>query len=384
MAGIGWWVNPSIVAPIAVAGLLGLRAFSVRQWRGYTLVAVGFMLGSLPWWLYNLRHNWEALVYLFNGYGTPGGASFTALDRTLGVLGLGLPTLYGLREPTAPGLPLAPENLLILPLLLALLLDFLVTLRPRLRWGLTARLRAEGWVWLVFGVFVAIFMVSSFFDATGRYLMPLWTPASIGLALGIDRLRRFGPAVAAVALGLLLAFQAGTIVRLTQSEDGLQFQLAEELRIPTCYDVPLIDFLTENGYAHGYASYWTAYRIAFRSHEQVIFDSILPYIEEQIGADANRYPPYIDEVAKAERVVWITQNFPALDRAIEAALAEAGVRYRTRDFGPYHVYYDLSQRVSPRELGFGATSSRPTNANRDGMPAISALYHVDCCETVAR
>lgn len=349
-AGVGWWVNPSIVTAIAAAGLLGLRAFSTRHWRGYALAAVGFVLGGWPWWLYNLRHEWEALAYLFDGYGTPGGASFTALDRALGMLGLGLPTLYGLREPAAPGFPLALENLLILPLLLALLVDFLSTLRPRVRQGMTARLRAEGWVWLVFGVFAAIFVVSSFFDATGRYLMPLWTPASIGLALGIDRLRRFGPAMAAGALGLLLAFQAGTVVRLTQSGDGLQFQLNEELRIPARYDAPLIDFLTENGYTHGYASFWTAYRIAFLSHEKVIFDSILPYMAEQAGADANRYPPYVTEVAQAERVVWITQNFPALDRAVEAALAEADVRYRTRDFGPYRVYYDFSQRVSPREF----------------------------------
>jgi len=49
-------------------------------------------------------------------------------------------------------------------------------------------------------------------------------------------------------------------------------------------------------------------------------------------------------------VVWITQNFPALDRAIETALAEAGVRYQIRDIGPYRVYYDFSERVSPREL----------------------------------
>ena len=176
-----------------------------------------------------------------------------------------------------------------------------------------------------------------------------WAVVS-GLALGIDRLRRFGPAVSAGALALLLAFQVGTIVRLTQSERGLQFQLVERLQIPTRYDAPLIDFLTENGYTHGYASYWTAYRIAFRSHEQVVLDSILPYMDELVGVDTNRYPPYVEAVAAADRVVWITQNYPALDRAIEAALAEAGVRYRVRDFGPYRVYYDLSRRISPRDV----------------------------------
>jgi len=349
-AGVGWWTNPSIITALAVAGLLGLRYFSARRWFVYALAGAAFVIGSLPWWLYNLRHDWEALAYLFNGYGAPGGASFTAGERALGLIGLGLPALYGLREPAAAGFPLSLESLLILPLLLALLLDFLITLPRRLRREPTVRLRAEGWVWLVFGVFALIFLVSSFFDATGRYQMPLWTPASIGLALGIDRLRRFGPALSAIALGLLLAFQGGTLVRLTQSADGLQFQLAEQLRVPARYDAPLIAFLADEGYTHGYASFWTAYRIAFRSHERVIFDSILPYMEQQVGADANRYPPYVEATAEAGRVVWITQNFPALDRAIEAALAEIEVRYRVRDFGPYRVYYDFARRVSPREV----------------------------------
>jgi len=349
-AGIGWWSMGAIITAIAVAGLLILRHFSLRHWRGYALAVAGFLLGSLPWWLYNFQHEWEALRFLFTGYGTPGGATFSVVDRALGLLGLGLPTLYGLREPAAQGFPLTVENLLILPLLLILLIDFLLTLPKRLRQRPTVRLRAEGWVWLSFGVFLVIFLLSSFFDTTGRYLLPLWAPASIGLALGIDRLRRFGPAVSAGALALLLAFQVGTIVRLTQSERGLQFQLVERLQIPARYDAPLIDFLTENGYTRGYASYWTAYRIAFRSHERIILDSILPYMDEVVGVDTNRYPPYVEAVAQAERVVWITQNYPALDRAIERTLAEARVRYRVRDFGPYRVYYDLSRHISPRDV----------------------------------
>lgn len=349
-AGTGWWVNPSVVTSLAVAGVLGLRYLSLRHWRGYVLAGVAFLLGSLPWWVYNLRHDWEAMAYLFHGYIGPDGEPFPLSERLLGLVGLGLPALYGLREPTAPGFPLSVQALIALPLYLFLLIDFVFQLPRRLRHRPDARLRAEGWVWLVFGVFTVVFLVSSFFDTTGRYLMPVWVPAMIGVALAIDRLRRFGPLVAAIALGLLLAFQAGTLVHLTQSGDGLQFQLEAQLQTPARYDDELLAFLDAEGYSHGYASYWTAYRLIFRAHERVLFDSFLPYSEAQIGVDANRYPPYIEAVAQAERVVWITQNFPALDRAIEATLAEAGVRYQIRDFGPYRVYYDFSERVSPREL----------------------------------
>src|SRR5690606_12013375 len=96
-AGVGWWVNPSIVTAIAAAGLLGLRAFSARHWRGYALAAAGFVLGGWPWWLYNLPHECEALAYLFDGYGMSCGASFTPLDWWFEMLELGLLTRFGLR-----------------------------------------------------------------------------------------------------------------------------------------------------------------------------------------------------------------------------------------------------------------------------------------------
>ena len=48
-AGIGWWSMGSIITAMAVAGLLILRHFSPKYWRGYALAAAGFLLGSLPW-----------------------------------------------------------------------------------------------------------------------------------------------------------------------------------------------------------------------------------------------------------------------------------------------------------------------------------------------
>ena len=144
VAGLGWWTNSAIITALAVAGVLGLRHFSLKLWPHYILAAAGFILGSLPWWVYNLRHDWEALLYLFTGYGSPLSASISVGDRALGLLGLGLPALYGLREPAAQGFPLTVENLLLLPLLLILLIDFLLTLPERLRKRPTVRLRAEG------------------------------------------------------------------------------------------------------------------------------------------------------------------------------------------------------------------------------------------------
>jgi hypothetical protein len=127
--------------------------------------------------------------------------------------------------------------------------------------------------------------------------------------------------------------------------------LVVSLRVAAAYDQLLLDFLAEEGYAHGYAGYWTSYRLTFRSGEAVIFDTSLPHEDKGHPANSNRYPPYVARVAAAERVVWITQNFPPLDALLDREFAARGITYQMRGFGPYRVYYDFSARIAPSELG---------------------------------
>ncbi|MBP8973790.1 MAG: glycosyltransferase family 39 protein, partial [Anaerolineae bacterium] len=394
-AGIGWWVNAAIIVSIGVAGLVGLRTLTRRPWRGYALCAAAFLLGSAPWWLYNLGHDWASLDFLLGGFGhAPDADPVSRGEALVALIGLGLPALYGLRLPWEAGFALGAGTFVAALVYAALVTDWLAGSLARLRalphprpaltrlaapsppaergqaerseaggevnsappsrgkgrgWG--AYDPARRWVWMVFGVFAAVFLLSPFTDATGRYLLPLWVPAAMGVALGLDRLRRAGKIVAAGALAALLAAQAGTVIRAAQTETGLTPQLVEALRVPARYDGPLLDFLAAEGYAHGYAAYWTSFRLIFRSGEALILDTALPYDAQGNRPVTDRYPPYRAQVEAAARVVWITQNFPALDARIAAGLGAAGVSYQTRDFGPYRVYYDFSRRVSPRDFG---------------------------------
>ena len=397
-AGIGWWVNAVIIVSIGVAGLVGLRTLSRRPWRGYALCAATFLLGSAPWWLYNLSHDWASLDFLLGGFGhAPDADPVSRGEASVALIGLGLPALYGLRLPWEAGLVLGAGAFAAALVYVALVTDWLAGSLARLRAlphprsartrlaapspcmerGQAERSEAGGevnrasparrWVWTVFGVFAAVFLLSPFSDATGRYLLPLWVPAAIGVALGLDRLRRAGRMIAAAALLALLAAQAGTVIRAAQTETGLTPQLVEALRVPARYDEPLLDFLAAEGTAHGYAAYWTSFRLIFRSGEALILDTALPYDAQGYRPVTDRYPPYRAQVEAAGHVVWITQNFLALDARIAAELGAAGVSYRTRDFGPYRVYYDFSRRVSPRDFGldsaepFGSTEGNPAS-----------------------
>ena len=357
--GVGWWVNGAIVTVCLAVGVSGLRRASIKHWRAYALAGLAFLLGSSPWWLHNFQHDWQALKFLTGGFGSvPGQEPVSPLEGAAGLLILGFPAIYGLRHPWAGGytltLGLALAGLVYLLLATEMFTDLYARARYRRRDRQAAtptpQEHTRRWLWSVFGAFTLIFVFSSFSDSTGRYLMPVWVPAALGVALGLERLRRAGWMLAAVALGVLLTFQAAFVIVAAQTEKGLQPQLVGRLQTPAQYDAPLLDFLATEGYTHGYASYWSTYRLVFRSGETLILDTALPHDESGFKPGGNRYPPYREQVEAAEQVVWITQAFPELDAQIENRLAHAEITYRTHDFGPYRIYYAFSEQVAPADL----------------------------------
>lgn len=356
LTGVGWWTNGAIVTPALVVVVLGVRYRAWRNWRGVLLAAALFVLGSAPWWVYNLHHDWAALDFLVGGYGAGGVVeTLSPLESLVALLLLGLPALYGLRLPWEAGFALTPWTLLAGLVYLALVADLIAGWIARRSSQFTPEpddiRRARGWVWLAFGVFAVVFVFSSFADATGRYLIPLWVPAAIGVALGLDRVYRRSRTLAVAGLLILLAAQAITVIDAARTPTGLQPQLVARLQIPRGHDQDVIDFLRARDYAHGYAGYWTAYRLTFKAHEDVILDPALPHEAKTVIGDNRRYEPYADAVNAAERVVWITQNFPELDALIVRKLAARDIAYAVRDFGPYRVYYDFSERVAPVDIG---------------------------------
>ena len=93
LAGLGFWSHMLILAAILTAGavlLAGLkrRAFSLPVWAGVP----GFLLGSLPFWLWNARHGWRSFDMASSfGESSPGierGLKLFWGPRLLGMLDL--------------------------------------------------------------------------------------------------------------------------------------------------------------------------------------------------------------------------------------------------------------------------------------------------------
>jgi hypothetical protein len=359
--GLGWWTFGGIATPIGVVGLLGLRYFSLSRWRLYLLAAALFLIGSFPWWLYNFNHDWVAANVLFSGEFPEGFEPLPIWKKVVAYLFLGLPSLYGLRLPWEPNIQLsllAGTVILIYWLLVTeAIARAWVYWRNRPSLSLPMELKAIHWVWLCVVVISLIFVLSPFEDVSGRYFLPIWIPATTGLALGLLGLGKWEKSLPALALSLMLAFQGMVVLKAVHSDTGIEYQEETQFRVPERQDQALMDFLEAEGYTRGYASYWTSFRIMYLSGEKIILDTSLPHDKRGYTTGQNRYPAYVDMVAEAEKVVWITQANPKLDRTIESLLGLRGITYQIRDIGTYRVYYNFSERVSPVEFGLNVPST---------------------------
>ena len=72
----------------------------------------------------------------------------------------------------------------------------------------------------------------------------------------------------------------------------------------------------------------------------------------QVSIRYDRYKPYDAIVERAPNVAYITIRFPELDDFLRSGFARLNITWQEKIIGDYHVYYDLSQKVTPQDLGF--------------------------------
>ncbi|MBL8153246.1 MAG: glycosyltransferase family 39 protein, partial [Anaerolineae bacterium] len=268
VAGIGWWAHGLIVIYALPVGLLIL----LKLWRSpnrtgmipYLLVGLGgFVIGSAPWWSFDLATGGAAMSTFLRSQqtGTFAGIGIDYVppgQRAVGLVILGIPALMGMRFPWSVEY-FAPTLGVVVLGLCAMAVWRGVRRGDALAEG--GRLLTVG----MLGGFAVIFVASSFgADPTGRYLLPLNLPLAIlvgGLVDAIarsERLRspaaRWGLAVA-VGLGVIIYQAAGQMAAGSQPP-GFTTQFDPISHLPNDFDAELIDFLEANDLQHGYTNYW--------------------------------------------------------------------------------------------------------------------------------
>jgi 4-amino-4-deoxy-L-arabinose transferase-like glycosyltransferase len=361
LSGLGWWTNGLIITAIIPVGLV-LLWHIIRGGRariGASLMPIGtatvcFVIGSAPWWAFNLENDWAALRFYLPG-GTPeafAGGDVPPLppaERLIGLFLLGLPAVIGLRYPWSPAYLTEPPLMAGLALAaLALVIAALVRL-ARGRTPPHTDGRALLLITLLF--FTVLFTLSRFStDPTGRYFLPL----ALTLAVMIGAFAAALPRAAAVGvMAIVLAFNTvGLIGAVRENPPGLTTQFNLDTHLPNDDDAALIAWLTERGLTRGYAHYWITFRLAFLSDERLIFRAALPY-KRDLGYTPrdDRHPPYVEAVEEAradgEPLAVITGALPEVRAWLEDWLDGQGITYVRDEVGIYAVYHSFTPGLPP-------------------------------------
>lgn len=309
-AGIAWWVTQLAAVFFLAAGLVLLWALRVRLLiRGLTASLPAFLLGSLPWWLWNATHHWGSLDF---------GGPATRIPLREGLAHFHVMFLRALE--------LGPCDSWIgylrLSLAIALAACFagalLVDLLSRRHSG-TILFRAAAPLLLL--CMLLLYSTSSFSRLnTTRYLLPVFPAVALILALGSDwLLQRFRLPWGLLALVLVIPPH---ILLLPRLFDGVpaaraQWELADRLGHETlglCDGAFAGDLLT---------THW----LNFASREQVCVASL----------PLERYAPYARRVELSNRRAYLN-NFGNLDAFIAGT---AGSR-RQLTLETLRVDYDLA------------------------------------------
>jgi hypothetical protein len=272
-AGIGFWSHLLSLPAAAAVGLAFLLCLRGRAWRGRILLPtmLGFLAGSLPFWLWNVRHGWPSLGMSDAVAATPGSAL-----HALGLLAANRLLEFLAAADVSPwwsAAVVAAHLLLVIPAWSAWRAARGATAGPDLRPDLVM-------VAAYLALLTLCFAVTPQYTAfrTPRYLLPL-VPVLAWLAgVGCTRASRRSLRAAALAgLAATLAWQTARlpdVVRLNRRAAGRTALMRAAGRA-----------LQERGVTAAYASY-VLYAINPLSDEKVICSD--PKIE--------RYPPYAGRI----------------------------------------------------------------------------------------
>lgn len=238
VVGIAWWTSPIAFFSIGPAVLVGL----VQRrdlWPDLRITIIPFVLGGIPWWVFNLLKGFSSLE-------SPAETTTSFGDRLEGLVTVMVPMLTGLRQPFSADWVLGTA-------VAAVVLSAVVVAA----W----RLRDRSWIPVVVIVgypLVAAVSATSEYVGEPRYGY-LLAPIIALLVGGVSTRSPIASALVPVTLFVTTAFGVGALTDL-----GVERRLDNyDLAPPDT--APLINELEARGVDVLYAEYWLAYRITFES-----------------------------------------------------------------------------------------------------------------------
>jgi hypothetical protein len=316
VTGLAWWTNPQllyIALPIAFVVVAPL----LRQRRAIGFLAIGFLVGALPWLWHNVASGWPSLHPPPQQTTAPNGY----IDH-LRVFGkLQLPMALGLRGAFTTSWVLGVVGKALYLLVLLAGAAFVVVARRRhvaLRLMLVA-------LPLVYAIWTF-----SWFAAFPRYATYFLPALSLALALAFTA-RSWAVLPATAAVVALSMTGMSTLSGVSTGPAGPDVPLASM--------GPLIRSLEQLDVKHAYANYWIAYRLTYESNERVVLTD----------PASVRYPPYDRAVRADPHAAYVFAAGSKLVTRFHDVARRLGVQYEeARPRG--YVIARLATPVAPEQF----------------------------------
>lgn len=338
LLGLAWWINNQIVfyiIAIVVAFFIHfVRHLGFAQSLKLFAVSCGaFLLGSLPFWVYNLQAPlFRTINFLLS---SQGGAGASFLDNLEGFFFKALPIIFGARrfwteEDVFPGASL----LVYLVYLLAFVAFFCASFKSKER-------SAHALILLFLLSATFIFSASSFgwLSLAPRYLLPLYSVIFLILAASIAKLREKSSTLAHAAVFIVLAvnFASNYYPRLVIPGEPFIYRGERVAKDQS----ELYSWLKANNYRHINANYWIGYRAAFETNEEITFTRLgsprtlrIPEYEMRGGQGEEQ-----EEPAKSRVYVGVPSEIALLSKT----LTSFGYSFRQSQVSAYLVLDKLKR-----------------------------------------
>jgi hypothetical protein len=352
--GLGLYFNFQIVDALVPAALALLLVEPRLPLRRAAWLGIGaFLLGSLPFWAYNLTHDWATFRTGARYQGHFPGIGATKIlffDR--------LPVFLGVKAGTdqAPHLPgaLAWTIPLIVGAAIAVLLVRVAIGLPRLRRDPAL----AGEALLLTGIAVTLCVIwYGGYVRVPRYLLPLTPMLALVLARAAQltwRRTRVGAVV------WVTAYLAAVGVDLLPDITALSPQARLRYRQEREADARLLAFLRAEDLRHAYAfTYWVAPRLTFDAGGDVIVAQ--PFND--------RHPPYTRAVDQSPRPAYVAQ---AGAEEFRRWLVAAGVGFRERAVGEYRVFDAFTPPPEARLLSRAGWTVRASSGRGEPASVVDA------------
>ena len=351
VCGLGLYINPlslTIIGPAILNVLLKLFQMRKRNIRlGIFYFLIFSIIGSLPFWYSLFFTNGISAINEIGGSAVAV-ENVTFISRTIShiinIFLFGTTVILGFRPPwnvTWIGIYLIPVVLIFW------ILSIYFVMRKRHR--ISSWLKAVPSVCILLLVAIGFIFTSFGTDPSGRYFLPLIIPLSV--LFGFSVVRSNNRFLRVLAL-ITIVFQLyGTISSATK-EPFITSQFYSPSQIDQTKLEELSEFLLSQNQFYGFSNYWISYPLDFVSDEEIVVIPLLPYHPDLRYTERdNRIDKYSEIVYDADSYFYITSNNPKLDQILVDAFKINNINYDYKTIGDYNIYFSLSKKVTPDNLG---------------------------------